>query len=273
MKGGRIPIHIMRWAPADYVNDPFVRLLVAEEDFATLTFYHLVLNWSHMEGGDLPADPRQLAASLGMRRHRVVRSLQVCVDAGKLKVNDGRLYHPRVVREVKGELTYRAEQAALGRKGGQTAGRGRPKETIGDPLIEDRATPIGIDRPAVRRAPAPTPAPTPVVPPAPPDGDSHPPVLVAWSREACDAWIARFGGTAPGGQIGKALKPLVDRHGWSEVATAWRSYLTQTDAEYASPSRFAATYGRWSGTAPPGTARESSADVLRAAVAGGLKGK
>jgi hypothetical protein len=205
----------------------------------------------------------------------------VCVEAGKLRVENGRVYHPRVVREVDEELAYRIEQAALGQKGGRLAGRGRPKETTGGPLIEDRATPIeadrgtpiGIDRPAVRRAPAPTPAPTPVVPPAAPGGDSHPPVLVAWSREACDAWIARFGGTAPGGQIGKALKPLVDRHGWSEVATAWRSYLTQTDAEYASPSRFAATYGRWSGTAPPGTSRESSADVLRAAVAGGLKGK
>ncbi len=134
------------------------------------------------------------------------------------------------------------------------------------------AEPGGI-RSFVPSKPSDTTPSDPVVPPSPAGGDSRPPILVAWSREACDAWIGRFGGTAPGGQIGKALKPLVDRHGWSEVATAWRSYLTQTDAEYASPSRFAATYGRWSGTAPPGTARESSADVLRAAVMGGLKGK
>jgi hypothetical protein len=101
--------------------------------------------------------------------------------------------------------------------------------------------------------PVPVPVPVPVVPaPSAPGEDSHPTASVAWSREACDAWIARFGGTAPGGQIGKALKPLVDRHGWADVGTAWRSYLGQTEAEYASPSRFAATYGRWSGTGPPG---------------------
>ena len=75
--------------------------------------------------------------------------------------------------------------------------------------------------------------------------------VVAWSREACDCWIARFGGTAPGGQIGKAMKPLVDRHGWLAVRAAWQSYLGQTEAEYASPTRFASTFGRWSGGEAP----------------------
>jgi uncharacterized protein YdaU (DUF1376 family) len=77
----------------------------------------------------------------------------------------------------------------------------------------------------------------------------------SWSRDACDVWIERFGGTAPGGQVGKALKPLVDQHGWEEVRDSWRSYLAQTEAEYASPSRFASTYGNWvsaTGPAPPG---------------------
>ncbi len=225
MKGGRVPIHIMRWAPADYVNDPFVRLLISEEDFATLTFYHLVLNWSHMEGGDLSSDPRQLAASLGMRRHRVVRSLQVCIEAGKLMVENGRLYHPRVVREVKDELTYRAEQAALGKKGGETAGRGRPKQPTGDPLIEDRATPIGIDRPAVRRAPAPTPTPT-----------TDPPTYLPTAREAPkspfpeqraeDATKARIRHLQL--ELGKRLTALVEHprsrrqvHEWCREVTAY----------------------------------------------------
>ena len=268
MKGGRVPIHIMRWAPADYVNDPFVRLLVSEEDFATLSFYHLVLNWSHMEGGDLSADPRQLSATLGMRRGRVARCLQVCLDAGKLVVENGRLCHPRVVREVKEELAYRAEQAELGRKGGKMAGRNRPKSSVGVPLIEDRghlSEPIGPPC-AVRRAPAPAPAPAPTVP-AVPAGQ----VLIAWSRQACDSWIERFGGTAPGGQIGKALKPLVDQHGWEIVRQAWCSYLRQVEPEYASASRFASTFGRWTGTAPPGaksTVTERTVANLEAWVAG-----
>jgi uncharacterized protein YdaU (DUF1376 family) len=74
----------------------------------------------------------------------------------------------------------------------------------------------------------------------------------AWSREACDDWQARFHGTAPGGRIGKALKPLVGTHGWPSVRAAWQSYLTQVEAEYASPERFAATFGRWSGESPDG---------------------
>jgi len=116
VKGGKTPIHIMRWAPADYVNDPFVRLLLAKEDFATLVVYHLVLNWSHMEGGDLPADPEQLGAMLGIKRIRVERGLRLCIEAGKLEQGDGRLSHKRVVREVEKELAFRRDQSARARK-------------------------------------------------------------------------------------------------------------------------------------------------------------
>lgn len=74
--------------------------------------------------------------------------------------------------------------------------------------------------------------------------------VISWSRAACDDWIARFGGTAPGGQIGKALIPIVKRHGWEFVRKAWCRYLAQAEAQYASPARFSATFGRWSGLAP-----------------------
>lgn len=88
----------------------------------------------------------------------------------------------------------------------------------------------------------------------------------SWAREACDDWIARFGGTAPGGRIGSALKPLVAKHGWPAVREAWRSYLAQSEAEYASPQRFAATFGRWSGTAAAGK-KPTVVDQNRAVIA------
>jgi hypothetical protein len=96
----------------------------------------------------------------------------------------------------------------------------------------------------------------------------------AWTREACDDWIARYQGTAPGGRIGKALKPLVVKHGWPEVRQSWQSYLSQTEPEFASAERFAATYGRWSGSAPaPKSKAQQSEDrtreVLRRFVEGG----
>jgi hypothetical protein len=69
----------------------------------------------------------------------------------------------------------------------------------------------------------------------------------SWSREACDDHAERYGGVPPGGQIGKALKPLVTKHGWPIVRPAWRRYLAETEAQYSSPSRFAATFGQWTG--------------------------
>ena len=99
----------------------------------------------------------------------------------------------------------------------------------------------------------------------------EPPIVaevVSWSREACDDWIARFGGTAPGGRIGAALAPLVKAHGWPSVREAWRSYLAQTDAQYASPQRFAATFGRWAGTHEQERYRDAA---LRAGIEGGMK--
>ena len=91
-------------------------------------------------------------------------------------------------------------------------------------------------------------------------------VVAPWSSEACDDWMGRFGGTAPGGPIGKALKPLVTAHGWSEVRTAWQAYLAGAEAEYASAARFASTYGRWSGTVAPG-GKESLEDKNRRVIA------
>ena len=71
----------------------------------------------------------------------------------------------------------------------------------------------------------------------------------SWSAEACDDWTARMASPAPGGKIGRSLKPLVDKHTWATVRPAWQRYLAETDAEFTSPSRFAETFGRWNGTA------------------------
>lgn len=72
--------------------------------------------------------------------------------------------------------------------------------------------------------------------------------VVPWSAQACEDWSAAFGGTAPGGRIGKALKPLVDRDGWETVRRAWRAYLLEARSEgpkYATPQTFAEReYGR-----------------------------
>jgi len=68
----------------------------------------------------------------------------------------------------------------------------------------------------------------------------------SWSREACDDWNERFGdGTAPGGRIGKALKPLIERYTWETIRPAWKRYLSEKDAEFATPQDFATKLTIW----------------------------
>lgn len=58
-------------------------------------------------------------------------------------------------------------------------------------------------------------------------------------------WLSRYGGHMAFGEAAKALKPLLDSHGAAAVLVAWTNYCDETDGQYASPTRFAATYGRW----------------------------
>jgi hypothetical protein len=160
VKSGQVPIHIMRWAPSDFVNDPFVKLLVSREDFATFTLYNLVLNWSHLEGGDLSSDTEQLAAVVGMRPKTVEKSLKVCVAAGKLVVEGGRVYHRRVIREVAKELGFREKQAEAARKRWDPAidkvASGKPQATHSQDSTPSLSPPSpSPDASAVRRTPTP----------------------------------------------------------------------------------------------------------------------
>ena len=72
-----------------------------------------------------------------------------------------------------------------------------------------------------------------------------------WLTPFSASWETHYQGVAPFGPMAKALRPLVDRHGPESVLGAWNRYLAETDAAYASPVRFASTFGRWNGTAPP----------------------
>lgn len=66
-----------------------------------------------------------------------------------------------------------------------------------------------------------------------------------WVRGLGREWRDTYGGEPAYGQIGRACKKLVAEHGLDQVAVRWRNYLRATEARYASPSRFAQTYGSW----------------------------
>jgi hypothetical protein len=69
----------------------------------------------------------------------------------------------------------------------------------------------------------------------------------SWSSRAAGLWMARFGGTAPGARIGKALKPLVTKHGVDEVLKWWDKYLAgkQRADSFKTPEDFASRFGMW----------------------------
>jgi hypothetical protein len=77
---------------------------------------------------------------------------------------------------------------------------------------------------------------------AEPAGLVRPP---SWSREACDDWIAGTGGTAPGGRLAKALRPLVDRYTWEVLRPDWQRFCAAPDSRYG-PEQFTNHYGLWS---------------------------
>ncbi len=68
---------------------------------------------------------------------------------------------------------------------------------------------------------------------------------MTWLKPYVEAWEGEFGGTPVFGPMMKALGPLHTEHGTAEVLARWRKYLRAADPMFASPSRFAQTFGAW----------------------------
>ena len=86
-----------------------------------------------------------------------------------------------------------------------------------------------------------------------------------WVQRAAQLWTDAFGGTAPHGRLGKALKPLIDEHGETEVLEMWARYLATQPAEYANPQDFASKYGHWrNGSSRSGAPKSIDVDDVRA---------
>ena len=153
MKNGLTPIHIQRWAPADYQNDEHVKVLKARRAWTILHFYRQFLDQSFIGGGSLPADREGLAAVVEMPRRDVEKALSYCLN--RVIFQDGdRLYQARVRRDVADELTFRAEQSERGKLGG------RPKKEA-TAIYKDKPPLFSSESPPTP-SPSPTPAPAPI---------------------------------------------------------------------------------------------------------------
>jgi len=146
------PVHIMRWAPADYENDPFVMLMKKRGAYRVLAFYSSFLFRSHMAGGSLPADIDLLAAALSLDNRTTTIGLSTCKQHAKIQQAGDRVFHKRVVDGIAKELSYRENQSRVGSLGG------RPKKAT-------LSTPESPPSPS----PAPLPAPSPTTDKRPSD--------------------------------------------------------------------------------------------------------
>jgi len=84
----------------------------------------------------------------------------------------------------------------------------------------------------------------------------------AWVRLLADDWTKTYGGIPNYGELGKRLKPLITAHGFEPVQEHWRHYLESTEGQYASPSRFAQTYGSWDRAGGAPAQHDESSDYV-----------
>ena len=66
-----------------------------------------------------------------------------------------------------------------------------------------------------------------------------------WLSAFGSAWRERFAASPHWGQLARAINPLVTEHGEAEVLRRFKNYLLGSGAQYASPARFAITFGAW----------------------------
>jgi len=172
LKDGRTPIHIQRWAPADFQLDPFVQWALAAQRWDVYVLYRQFIDVSFTQGGSIPDDPAYLRAMCRFEEPDAAeKALEVCIEAGKIFREDGKLFHPRVRREVERELDFRTEQTNKARTGTSNyrAERARKAGLSSAAAREAKygsAQPLARTRTASSNTP-PSPAPSPAPAPAP----------------------------------------------------------------------------------------------------------
>jgi hypothetical protein len=72
-----------------------------------------------------------------------------------------------------------------------------------------------------------------------------------WLTPFASAWEAQYGGCPSFGRTARALFPLVKEHGTDVVLEHWVPFLRETPARFATPEKFAQTFGSWSPKAGP----------------------
>lgn len=236
----------------DYESSQKVRAMSLEAEGA----YHTLLR-SQWINGRVPASDAGLRGCLIKPiSDAALEQVKVCfpVDRSDASVR----FNPKLEA-----IRLRVRSAASshrenGRKGGVISGFTRRSRASSDTLSEAQA--------GLKHRASGSKASTPLVDAGIPANTEDLPTgktRATWLTPFGTAWAAAYGGEPPYAKLAKYLRPLVLKHPTDEVLGAWITYLGQTGAEYATPARFAETFGRWNGShAAPTHDRRNDATLL-----------
>ncbi len=229
--------------PGDWRKDPAVQSLDFEHRGIWLEVL-LLMHEAPERGrlvlpGGAPMQDEGIARNLGLPLAKWKRARQRLLDYGVASEDEaGVLCNRRMVRDEE----VRQKRIAGGRLGGNPAlmvgrkdtGEVGAKDNLGDNLGDNLQANL-----------APTPSSSSSSSPA---SSRKKEGAAGWAHHACELWEQAMGGTPPGGRIGKALKPLVAKHGEAEVLARWEAYLgSDDDPRFKSPQDFASKYGALAG--------------------------
>ena len=222
-----------------------------QRDTAHLSFvehgaFRKLLDAYYAADGKLPADDTTLFRVTSAMTPEEQDAVRVVVR--QYFTRDGaRLSNKRADEELAHGLNAIDIAKRNGKKGGRKPRKnpaGNLEGTQRDTQRVSKTEPSGV--PSGKAPHPPSPIPHPVTVTATTSADAgH---KTTWLTPFALAWTAKYGGTLPMGQAAKVLKPLCDEHGLETVVEYWRNYISATTAQFASPSKFAATCTSWDGT-------------------------
>jgi len=77
------------------------------------------------------------------------------------------------------------------------------------------------------------------------DQNGTKPQRMTWLTPYFDAWRAQYGADPHAGKLSKFIRPVDKEFGPEYAVPRWTRYLAETEAQFASPARWAETHGSW----------------------------
>jgi len=209
MNNGERPVHIMHWAPQDWLSSPLRAQLALERDHVARLLYRELLDAIHAAGGRIRRS--EIPGAVMLSAEEVDLGLVRLLQSGRVVERGGFISNPRVRKEIDGVLGDRkrdAERKRLEReeKDAKRTGanvRRSPPDKPGCPDVSGAPSSVAYvpsspspNVPTDQARSVPRPADE---PPAPANGNGAPRAVTqadvdAWWGEVWPAWCRKRGG-------------------------------------------------------------------------------